>query len=85
MERRPPRGAEPFRHTTALRHDGRAPLRGQRLVYLGTVEEGKATSVAGNDVQVRADSVCVHSDTPNAVDIAKAVKQALAPFMGRPA
>jgi UPF0271 protein len=52
---------------------------------LRAVEEGKATSVAGNDVQVRADSVCVHSDTPNAVDIAKAVKQALAPFMGRPA
>ena len=52
---------------------------------LRAVEEGKATSVAGNDVQVRADSVCVHSDTPNAVDIAKAVKEALAPFMGRPA
>jgi UPF0271 protein len=49
---------------------------------LRAVEEGKVTSVAGNDVQVRADSVCVHSDTPNAVDIAKAVKQALAPFMG---
>jgi UPF0271 protein len=49
---------------------------------LRAVEEGKGTSVAGNDVQVRADSVCVHSDTPNAVDIAKAVKQALAPFMG---
>jgi UPF0271 protein len=52
---------------------------------LRAVEEGKVTSVAGNDVQVRADSVCVHSDTPNAVDIAKAVKQALAPFMGRAA
>jgi UPF0271 protein len=52
---------------------------------LRAVEEGKAKSVAGNDVQVRADSVCVHSDTPNAVDIAKVVKQALAPFMGRAA
>jgi 5-oxoprolinase (ATP-hydrolysing) subunit A len=51
---------------------------------LRAVEEGKVTSVAGNDVQVRADSVCVHSDTPNAVDIAKAVRAALAPFMGRP-
>ena len=30
------------------------------------------------------DSVCVHSDTPNAVDIAKAVKQALAPSWGAP-
>jgi 5-oxoprolinase (ATP-hydrolysing) subunit A len=52
---------------------------------LRAVEVGKATSVAGNDVQVRADSVCVHSDTPNAVDIAKAVQQALAPFMGHAA
>jgi UPF0271 protein len=32
---------------------------------------------------VRADSVCVHSDTPNAVEIAKAVREALAPFMER--
>jgi UPF0271 protein len=49
------------------------------------VKEGKARSVAGNDVPVRADSVCVHSDTPNAVEIAKAVREALAPFMGRAA
>jgi UPF0271 protein len=49
------------------------------------VREGKARSVAGNDVPVRADSVCVHSDTPNAVEIAEAVRAALAPFMGRAA
>jgi UPF0271 protein len=49
------------------------------------VEEGKVKSTAGNDVPVRADSVCVHSDTPNAVEIAQAVKQALAPYMGRAA
>ena len=35
------------------------------------VEEGKVKSAAGNDVPVRADSVCVHSDTPNAVEIAR--------------
>jgi UPF0271 protein len=52
---------------------------------LRAVKEGKAKSVAGNDIPVRADTVCVHSDTPNAVDIAKAVRQALAPFMGRAA
>ena len=49
------------------------------------VETGKVKSTAGNDVPVRADSVCVHSDTPNATDIAKAVREALAPFMGRAA
>jgi 5-oxoprolinase (ATP-hydrolysing) subunit A len=47
------------------------------------VEEGKARSVAGNDVPVRADAVCVHSDTPNAVAIAKSVREALAPYMER--
>ena len=52
---------------------------------LRALKEGKAKSIAGNDIPVRADSVCVHSDTPNAVDIAKAVGAALAPFMGRAA
>ena len=49
------------------------------------VKEGKVKSIAGNDVPVRADSVCVHSDTPNAVAIARAVREALAPFMDRAA
>lgn len=49
------------------------------------VKEGKAQSIAGNDIPVRADSVCVHSDTPNAVDIAKAVRAALRPYMDRAA
>jgi 5-oxoprolinase (ATP-hydrolysing) subunit A len=52
---------------------------------LRAVKEGKAKSIAGNDIPVRADSVCVHSDTPNAVDIAKAVRAALASFKGRAA
>jgi 5-oxoprolinase (ATP-hydrolysing) subunit A len=47
------------------------------------VKEGKTTSIAGNDVSVRADTVCVHSDTPNAVEIARAVREGLAPFMER--
>jgi 5-oxoprolinase (ATP-hydrolysing) subunit A len=49
------------------------------------IEQGKVESVAGNDIPVRADAVCVHSDTPNAVAIAKAVKRALAPYMDRAA
>jgi UPF0271 protein len=52
---------------------------------LRAVKEGKAKSIAGNDIPVRADTVCVHSDTPNAVDIAKAVRQALRPYMDRAA
>ncbi|HVL86091.1 MAG TPA: 5-oxoprolinase subunit PxpA [Pseudonocardia sp.] len=45
------------------------------------VTEGKATSVNGKELTVRADCVCVHSDTPNAVELAKAVHQALQPYL----
>lgn len=41
------------------------------------VEEGKTKSINGKDVPVRADSICVHSDTPNAIEVAKAVREAL--------
>lgn len=45
------------------------------------VQEGLTTSVNGKDVPVRADSICVHSDTPNAVEVARAVKEAVAPWL----
>jgi UPF0271 protein len=48
---------------------------------LRAVEEGKVKSVEGPDVHVRADCVCVHSDTPGAVEVAKAVHKTLAGFM----
>jgi UPF0271 protein len=41
------------------------------------IAEGKTSSVNGKDVTVRADSICVHSDTPNAVEVARAVRDAL--------
>ena len=41
------------------------------------IAEGRAESVNGRDVAVRADSICVHSDTPNAVAVAQAVREAL--------
>lgn len=44
------------------------------------IEEGKVTSVGGVDVTVRADSICVHSDTPNAVALAQAVRTAITPL-----
>lgn len=52
---------------------------------LRAVREGKAASVNGKDVPVRADSICVHSDTPNATDVARAVRDAVAPFMAEAA
>jgi len=45
-------------------------------------KEGVAKSVNGNKVHVRADCICVHSDTPNAVEVAQAVKAAVAEYLG---
>ena len=45
------------------------------------VRDSRTTSVSGKEVVVRADAICVHSDTPNAVDIARAVKEAVAPWL----
>lgn len=45
------------------------------------VTEGKAISVNGTELPMRADCVCVHSDTPGAVDLAKAVHHALQPYL----
>jgi UPF0271 protein len=45
------------------------------------IREGKTASVNGKDVPVRADSICVHSDTPNAVAVAAAVAEAVQPYV----
>ncbi len=44
------------------------------------IEEGQVTSVNGKDLTVRAETICVHSDTPNAVAIASAVRDAIQPY-----
>ena len=41
------------------------------------VKEGITTAQSGKEVRVRADSICLHSDNPNAVDVATAVKNAV--------
>ena len=41
------------------------------------VETGRVASVHGVDIPVRADIICVHSDTPNAVALATAVRAAV--------
>ncbi len=46
------------------------------------VAEGKVDSINGKEVRVRADCICVHSDTPNAVAVARAIKTALAEQLG---
>jgi UPF0271 protein len=47
----------------------------QRMVRL--VEEGRLTAVDGTDIEVRADSICTHGDSPAAVELARAVREAL--------
>ncbi|OIH96496.1 LamB/YcsF family protein [Curtobacterium sp. MCBA15_001] len=56
---------------------------------LRMVTEGVATAVDGSDVPVRAESVCVHGDSPSAVLMAQAIRALLtaqgitvAPFAG---
>lgn len=44
------------------------------------IKEGVVCSVDGNDITVGADCICVHSDTPNAVALVKAVREAIEPF-----
>jgi len=61
-------------------HDPVKPEHVARKV-LRAVTEGKTHSVTGKDVTVVADSICVHSDTPNAVEVAKAVHTALAGYL----
>lgn len=41
------------------------------------VSEGLVTSIDGTDARVTAQSICVHSDTPNAIEVARAVHAAL--------
>jgi UPF0271 protein len=42
--------------------------------------EGVAIADTGERVPMRFDSICVHSDTPNALDVATAIRQVLASF-----
>lgn len=48
---------------------------------LRAIKDGMVRSINGIDVPVRAETVCVHSDTPGAVAIARAVKEALTPYL----
>ena len=49
-------------------------------ICVRAIREGKVASVGGRDVAVRADAICIHSDTPNAVAVAQAVRDAIAPY-----
>ena len=44
---------------------------------LRMVQDGAVVSVTGKVIKMRTDTVCIHGDTPGAVEIAKSVRQAL--------
>ena len=44
---------------------------------LRMVTEGKATAINGDVIELEADSLCLHGDTPGAVDMAKQLKRGL--------
>ena len=44
---------------------------------LKMVTEGRATAVTGEEVAVQADTLCLHGDTPGAVEMARAVRNGL--------
>ena len=48
---------------------------------LRAIRERKTRSVDGKDVSVGADAICIHSDTPNAVAVAVAVREAIKPYL----
>lgn len=64
----------PRREPGALLHDPKEVT----ARVLRMVTEGKVTAVDGSDVDVRADSACVHGDSPGAVAMAEAVRAGLA-------
>lgn len=44
---------------------------------LRAITAGQGTATDGSNFPVRCDSICIHSDTPNALDIARAVRAAV--------
>jgi UPF0271 protein len=47
----------------------------QRVVRM--VQDGAVVSVTGKVIKMRTDTVCIHGDTPGAVEIGRGVRQAL--------
>jgi UPF0271 protein len=41
------------------------------------VQDGAVVSVSGKVIKMRTDTVCIHGDTPGAVDIGRGIREAL--------
>lgn len=63
-----------------VEHDPVDPRRAAQNC-IRVIEEGKAPSINGKDIPMRADCICVHSDTPGAVELAQVVHDELKPYL----
>jgi len=54
----------------AVLHDAQAVA--DRMLQL--VQTGRLTSITGQPVAIQADSICVHGDSPGAVDMARQIR-----------
>jgi 5-oxoprolinase (ATP-hydrolysing) subunit A len=61
------------RKAGAVLHDAKQIA--DRVVRM--VEDGAVVSVTGKVIKMRTDTVCIHGDTPGAVEIARGVREAL--------
>jgi 5-oxoprolinase (ATP-hydrolysing) subunit A len=57
----------------AVLHDANAIA--ERVVKM--VQSGEVVSITGKPIKMRMDTVCIHGDTPGAVDIARGLRKAL--------
>lgn len=57
----------------AMVHDAQAAA--GRVIRM--VKEGRVKTESGSDLEVRADTVCIHGDAPGALEFAKAIRQEL--------
>ena len=72
----------------ALEADGSLVSRSQPAAVIHDVEEvverslrmvteGRATAISGEEIEVQAESLCIHGDTPGAVEMARSLRQVL--------
>ena len=64
-------------------HEARDPVQAAARCLQAVLHQ-TTTTVGGKTIPVQASSICVHSDTPNAVAIAMAVRAAIKPYLARP-
>jgi 5-oxoprolinase (ATP-hydrolysing) subunit A len=62
-------------------HDAKDPATVPRRCALARCARGKLETQGGQTCGRGSDSVCIHSDTPNAIAIAEAVREALRPHL----